>query len=465
LAKKSKKKSARELSIDASYDSASTYRENEYRFEHADHKDANEANSLAVRKALRSRSRYIYDNCSYAFGLVDTVAKDTIGTGPRLQMTTDSDLHKELERDHKSWMKEVRYAKKLRLSRTCKARDGEGYILKTRNEKLKNIVKLFPQVVETDLISSKSGAKTDVDGVYLDKFGEAKAYWMLENKPSDQFTSIRERGRRIDADKIIQYAHITRAGQVRGVPETTPALQLFVQLAGYTLTTLSAAETAASFSAVMQTDSSAEEEAVEFDNDFMKFKIERNTMTNLPNGWKLSQFKPEQPVANFSEFRDAILNEAAQCMHVPFNVASGNSSDYNYASGRLDIVNYHKALAIERSDIDIIINDNLFDDYTTEWMARKGLTDSTFDLSHIWMYDGHEPVDAKKNADAQTVQLENGTTNLATECAKVGSDWEEVMEQGVLEQKKLQELQKKHGIVVPIEGEDSNVKKEDKNEE
>jgi hypothetical protein len=38
---------------------------------------------------------------------------------------------------------------------------------------------------------------------------------------------------------------------------------------------------------------------------------------------------------------------------MPFNVAAGNSSGYNYASGRLDHQTYFKAIRVEQAQLEV----------------------------------------------------------------------------------------------------------------
>ena len=75
--------------VRARYDAARTSTENVNHWGNADALSAAAANSPQVRLKLRTRARYERDNNSYASGLVETVANDTIGTGPRLQLHTD----------------------------------------------------------------------------------------------------------------------------------------------------------------------------------------------------------------------------------------------------------------------------------------------------------------------------------------------------------------------------------------
>ena len=46
------------------------------------------------------------------------------------------------------------------------------------------------------------------------------------------------------ASSVVHYFRVDRPGQLRGIPDITPALPLFAQLRRYTLATIAAAETA-----------------------------------------------------------------------------------------------------------------------------------------------------------------------------------------------------------------------------
>ncbi len=73
----------------AKFDSAKTTPENRKHWANADGLSPNAAINPEVRRVLRNRARYEVANNSYAKGIVLTLANDTIGTGPRLQMLTD----------------------------------------------------------------------------------------------------------------------------------------------------------------------------------------------------------------------------------------------------------------------------------------------------------------------------------------------------------------------------------------
>ena len=73
----------------ARFDAAQTTKDNAKHWAAAEFLSADAEADSNVRKILRTRSRYEVQNNSYARGIVKTLADDTIGTGPRLQMLLD----------------------------------------------------------------------------------------------------------------------------------------------------------------------------------------------------------------------------------------------------------------------------------------------------------------------------------------------------------------------------------------
>jgi capsid protein len=61
------------------------------------------------------------------------------------------------------------------------------------------------------------------------------------------------------------------------------------------------------------------------------------------------------PATTYAEFKKEVLNEIARCLNMPFNVAAGNSSGYNYASGRLDHQTYFKAIRVEQAHRECVV--------------------------------------------------------------------------------------------------------------
>ncbi len=445
--------------VRAKFDAAVTNADNIRHWANADGLSANAAASPGVRRTLRNRSRYEVANNSYAKGIVLTLANDCIGTGPRLQLLTgDNETNRIVEKAFSDWAREVDLPEKLRTMRMAKATDGEAFCMLTTNPKLASPIKLDVRLVEADRVTNPNYKMTvnnapygqAVDGIELDAFGNPAAYIVLRDHPgSTIFTGINAYDR-VSVEAMIHWLRADRPGQYRGIPEITPALPLFAQLRRYTLAVLGAAETAADFAAVLFTDAPASGEAAAVEPmDIVE--LEKRMATVLPDGWKLGQIKAEQPGTTYAEFKRELLNEIARCLNIPFNIAAGNSSGYNYASGRLDHQTYFKSIRVEQVNCNDVVLDHIF----AAWVAEAELlTEFRFlsgaaGLSHQWFWDGTEHVDPAKEAKAQEKRLKNNTTTLAAEYARQGKDWETELHQRAKEKELMRELGLSEAETIP----------------
>lgn len=426
----------------ARFDAASSGGENARHWLNADYLSADAEANADVRRTLRTRARYEVANNTYAKGMLLTLANDTIGTGPRIQMLSGNDkLNSELERAFMRWAVEIDLAAKLRTVRMARCQDGEAFILLANNPKLSGKVKLDLQLIEADRVtddSFKTSSET-IDGIKFDSFGNPVSYKILRNHPGgDEFTADRAAYSLVPAEYVIHYFRIDRPGLHRGIPEITPALPLFAQLRRFTLAVLSAAEAAADFAGIIYTDSPANGEADEL-APLDAVQLQRNMLLTMPGGWKMGQLDPKQPCSTYAEFKNQILNEIARCLNMPFNIACGNSSGYNYASGRLDHQTYYKAIRVERANIASGILDRIFALWLREYALVSGRKVSA-GVDHIWFWDGFEHVDPAKEANATDIRLKNGTTTYSAEFARQGKDWEREMAQIAKERQRMAAL-------------------------
>lgn len=461
FSKHKEKESSPPTVIVARYDAASYASENAKHWQSADYLSADAEANESARKTLRVRSRYEVANNSYAKGMILTLANDTIGTGPRLQMMTqDEELNSTIEKAFMSWAERIDLAGKLRTIRMARCQDGEVFILLAENP-LYNVrdVQLDLQIIEADRIAEPSliAEPNNIDGIIFDAHGNPYRYRMLKYHPGgNEVGSNQFEYEDVPAENMIHYFRADRPGQHRGVPEITPALPLFAQLRRFTLAVLSAAEAAADFAGILYTDAPAGETDEVDPMDYIELR--RNMLVTMPGGWKMAQLDPKQPCSTYSEFKAQILNEIARCLNMPFNIASGNSSGYNYASGRLDHQTYFKSLRVERSGIECQILDRVFYAWFKEYALLNNIKEKQNE--HTWFWDGFEHVDPGKEANAIDIKLKNGTTTYAAEYAKQGRDWEDELSQVAKERKKMTEL----GIVLSDISVDNNNLIEDEDE-
>ena len=438
----------------AKFDSAQTTADNRKHWANADGLSPNAAINPEVRRVLRNRARYEVANNSYAKGIVLTLANDTIGTGPRLQMLTgDAEANARIEDAFEQWSRAVDLPGKLRTMRMARAETGEAFALLVNNPGVLSQVSLDLKLIEADQVCSpllRRGRSDEIDGILLDQWGNPSAYRVLKRHPGDN-NALRApiddllAYDTLPAASVVHYYRADRPGQLRGIPDITPALPLFAQLRRYTLATIAAAETAANFAAVIYTDAPANGEADPLE-PMDEVELEQRLATVLPGGWKLGQVHAEQPTTTFGEFKREILNEIARCLNMPFNVAAGNSSGYNYASGRLDHQVYFKSIRVEQHQMQLAVLDRILNAWLNEAVLVEGLLPQSLRTiartlpEHAWFWDGVEHVDPSKEANAQATRLANHTTTLAVEFARQGRDWEQELRQRAKELALMNEL-------------------------
>ncbi len=441
--------------VQARFDAAQTSKDNARHWAAADHLSADMEAAPEVRRTLRMRSRYEVANNSYAKGLVQMLANDTIGTGPRLQMLSgDEEFNDEVESEFMCWADAVRLSAKLRTMRMSRCQDGEAFAVLATNPKIRNPVKLDLMLIEADRVSGDLrwlDDDTSVDGISFDVWGNPTDYRVLKYHPGDVHYMPGDEAIHVPAEYMLHIFRQDRPGLHRGIPELTAALPLFAQLRRYNLAVLSAAEAAADFAAILYTDAPANGESDEVE-PMDTIPLERNMMLTVPAGWKMGQLDPKQPAANHAEFVKIILSEIARCAVTTYGTLAGDFSGHNYASGRLDNQIYHKSILVDRSFWETEVLNRIFDVWFREYSLANMLAAPAG--RHTWFWDGFPHVDPSKEAAAQEKRLANNTTTLAAECAKDGRDYMSVLRQRAKEFRLMRELK------IPIAGEEKNIQPE-----
>lgn len=398
------------------------------------------ANPL-VRRTIRMRTRYEYHNNSWFMGMADTVGNYVVGTGPRLQMQTKrKSLNQAIEREFARWAKAVGWAQTLKSMRMARIYNGEAVAVMRTNPNLPHEVKLDLFEVEADQLASPTFGSFDAvrypdqffDGVELDPYGRPKSYQILRQHPGalSAFFLYGTDYDTYDARWVLHDYKRIRPGQQRGIPEALPALKLFAELRRYTLAVLGAAETAADYAAVIQSEAAADGEAAEV-APMDTVELERRMATVLPAGWSLNQVKAEQPTTTYEMFLNALLAEIARCCNMPLFFISLDARQANMSSAYVVTQPFARSVSTDRAGYEILL-DRVFDEWLTEALRIPGLLPSTIDVSHFahswrWPRIGQHADPQKTSAAAET-RLRAGISSLPLEIAEDGNDWEEVQE-------------------------------------
>lgn len=447
--------------VRARFDAAQTNDHNSMHWAMSDGLSARAAHNPGVRKKLRERSRYEIENNSWLNGIVNTLSHHTIGIGPRIQI-----LHKNeaaclrVQRAWAKWCKSVKFAEKMLTLKKSWGKDGEVFVLKTRNKNLWPIQLDF-RLYESEQVSNPYATFDPAidDGIHLDKNGVPDSYFLLSQHPGDpQYTPIIHQGDWHDAKDVMHYFHCERPGQLRGVCPFASSLELAPILRRFTRAALKASEVAASHTSIMKTTASSIE-AAGSPQDFAAIEFEHGMNTVLPEGWDVVQMDAKHPNSTYEMVVRMILNEIARPVHMPYNIAACNSSGYNYSSGRLDHQTYYKSIEVDQSLIESTVLDSLFTSWLEEAMfvqcSFDGWIESLgFDSNHVnrtpelksaleaqfevespalldglppihelewqWCWDAQPIVDENTDANSSTVRIQSGQSTLPIEWQRRG---------------------------------------------
>lgn len=360
--------------LNAKYDAAQTTPENEIHWGMADNLSANAALSRDVRRKLVTRSRYEAENSSFYAGALQDDANAAIGPGPnkRFFFGLGDEIDSSARHLFKSHARLIHLAQKLRLIRQAMMRDGEVFVTRFNNFQLPvDLPQHDLAVIECDRVTAPYEAFSDpdnIDGVLLDRNGVPVQYQVLDRHPGDIDPYLQgEFGAYTpySAADVIHYAHLTRPGQIRGLPVVTPCLNLFAQFRRFKLAVLTAAETAANIAAMLKLDTTIVSEMVAGSagssslilEDDELFEIVRGAMPALPPGYSLEQMKAEQPTTTLDMFEKTLLREIARPFGQTYSVMAGDSSDSNMSSGNLDVRRWWDFIEPERGTFDEVVLD------------------------------------------------------------------------------------------------------------
>lgn len=422
--------------VRSSYDAASTNRSNQRHWANADGLSAQESTRPDVREVLRNRARYVaHESGGYINGTVRSLAILTVGTGPRLQLNIPgrSNAAREIEALFRQWTYSVRLSERLRTARMAKCVDGEVFVVLGVNPSLRSPVKLDVTLIEADRVRQGWGQRmsdTDWldDGIEYDRFGNPLYYTVFDSASSVGFSG---RDYKVfHASDVLHLYREDRPGQRRGVPEFAASLDMIPKMQRFQNATVLAAETAANHAGVLYTDDPDPDDS---DPDMFPGDVvdaEANSLLVLSNGRKLAQLKAEHPATTFPMFVSELIKDIVRPLCFTKNVATGDSSDSNYASARLDIQLTNQAIAIER---DYLIS-SFLDPVFERWVEFAGMIGGEYlpaelpDISEwdwTWYWDAMGHVDPVKEANAISTELGAGVTTRHREHQKRGLDMEE----------------------------------------
>jgi len=286
------------------YDISSRNRATDDAFSVADNYDSDRCNSPVARSKGRNNSRLETDNNPSLKGAIKTIANYEIGLGPTVHVEHENEeFAKSVEKAFGEWCEATNFVGKLWSMTYAEIQDGESFARLGRNPHLKHPDRLSePFPVEIDFQPFEADrcytlwlpylTPNRIDGIWFDDWGNPTYYDILRYHPGGVFPMPAWLFDTVPAQYVLHQFSPERPGQHRGMPMFASSLGLMQIRRRYTLATVEAAETAANFGVVMQTNMPPGQSA-DLGSDALFVRLPRNNMTQLPEGWEAQQLKAE----------------------------------------------------------------------------------------------------------------------------------------------------------------------------
>lgn len=426
--------------IRARYDAAQTGHENENHWAAADSLGPISSNDSYTRNKLAIRARHERDNNPHLYGGIRLHGLSFIGTGPRLQLPMDEGLYdstRQIETLFSKWAKSVKLADKLRLMVEAAPIDGESFAQFFENDAIEGPIKLDLQVIEQEQIATPDfSLDTRVDGMEIDALGNVTVYHLLDEHPGDS-RGWKQSYTPIPARNMLHWHRRVRPGQYRSVSELASSLDTCGQTRRYAKATLGKQEANANIAGVIESENVmvGDETAPTFET-MEEIDVPRMGLMTMPAGMKAKPFGTAENTTGYREYM--MTNHGATCRPIllPLNSYTGDSSGFNFASGRMDHLPYQASVWAERERFEIEILSKILRNFyaaaNSAGLVPKNLP-AFSEWSIAWQWDGFPSIDQTKDETAREMRLKNGISTLSEECAAEGKDWREVARQQAAE--------------------------------
>lgn len=417
--------------VKASYDAARDNAQHAAYWGNADNLNPVDAHNQGVRQKLVSRSRYEVENNGYVDGIIQTYATDLVGKGPKLRMQTgNAEFNTVIETLYWQWANEVKLRRKLWCMAHAKLQDGEAFAIATTNLGLRSRVKLDLVLIETEQVQSRFGSLNSndyADGIKRDEFGNPEWYDVLPQHPGGSSSFLHSDPVRVPAAQVMHWFLLRRPGQHRGVPELRSTLNVGASSRRMREAMVASVENCAKLGAILLK-TGFQPDQMDLVAPMSTLEVPIGLITALPSGQDAMQMKAEHPNASYESFLHEQIKEHARPLSMPFAKAACDSSNSNYASGRLDHQTYYAALDVVRQDGNDLVLDQLFGLWWAEARIEYGWENAPeFPPIHDWDWPKHPAADLATEAESNDKRLRNGSISPSQLYSENGEDFEDAL--------------------------------------
>ena len=427
---------------------------------------ANLQGNRESRQSLRDMARDEVLNNPHLRGLTLKISNEVVGKGPRLSIepATISEVStraaKKLETLWQEYSDQVQFAQKLRMMSSERMIGGESFTCWYRNPSL--VVPIGIEVYEGDQFESmywddfytKPGENDGpVDGVHFDSYGNVIGYDRLKHHPYSNGNWMFNEPEFVDASTCYHWFRRDRPSQHRGVSEVSSCLEIYSKMRRFIESKVGQEELRAKLMGSISTGFAPDSGCADLGEDPIDMMIGDGQFTTLPDGWKVDMFNLTPTSAGIAEFMRTSLAWATQALLIPWNLAAGDSSDYNFASGRLDFNTFYNYVDVMRDDLRGGYLCKFFEEWIEFAKLNKMMPSGLGKFRCVWRWDKREPIDQNKQAQADKTLYETGLLDMGDYAARQGMSVEEFQTKQVrykVEMMKMeQDLMKEMGVEDP----------------
>lgn len=340
------------------------------------------------------------------------------------------------------------------------ARDGEAFVEIVSNPMYLDGFAL--NVLEADMIDetlntvySPTGNQIRM-GVEIDRYNRPVAYHVFTQHPGDPgwyFTkgSVREKYRRVPAEKIIHIYEVLRAGQTRGEPPASATVRGVKMLDGYREAEVTGRRIASSVMGwfkralpqASQIDAMADRVS-DTDESAFEVDLQPGTFKTLPDGYEFDKFEASGSTVDYSQFESQVKKDIAMGLNVSNMSLGMETQAVSYSTGRSvlqedrDYYRFLQSFLIERF-LDVIIE---------RWVLSHSLSENSVippsKVALVLTYSsfagrGWDWVDPSKDVAANAEALRTRQTTLSRIAAQRGVDFLDMVEEMANDEKILKE--------------------------
>lgn len=315
--------------------------------------------------ALRTRSRQLVRDASYAKRAHGIIVNNVIGQGVGLQagvMTSRGDYNNRVNDDIQTQFARWASAKNCHTGGSLHFHDleravmgqvfdaGESFVrihLRTFGD---SVIPIGLELIEAERLADEffqpGGVNESIAvqtrfGIEQDIFGRPIAYWIRKVHPGDlrpTMMGMTDTFERVPAAQIIHLHVIDRWPQTRGEPWLHTAARRLNDMDGYSEAEIVAARGAANYFATIETPDPDGSIGEEQPDGTMQYAMEPGAIERLGPGEKLNFVSPNRPNAAMDGFMRYMLREVAAGTGISYESLSRDYSQSNYSSSRMGII-------------------------------------------------------------------------------------------------------------------------------